>query len=905
MSFRPCCMPLLAVVLLSLLSLHHLPLSHGQSTAPVGPVITSLSDCPLSPADNSTLLCSPPFSVTVWGSGLALTDVLNISNYVVTSPLTVAADGSSAVFYVADAGYYPVMYNVNLPVSVIDLSTHATSNTLYNLQMVAQQPVLLSSISGCEGSGAVTNNCDLSSSVVTIRGSGFLYDRTRWYLLFGASTVQYLVTDYSGSPTYSLGGDTIVLPLNYTLVVLPNIIEPTTATSGTMSVCFTHGNTASNCLALSYSYAPPNSSPPTVTPTAGFTTNSSLAVLSVTGCGTVYANGSTSDCSTTSGSWRQLTLVGSGFPPASRLYITIGAVRCTSAYLDTNNTRLTCYIPNEFTALQMNQWLPVTVIDTIALQQGPPAYLVQFNEPPYPTVTSISGCSGDGINGSLTTSGCHVSSTVTIVGSGFVADGPRWAVSVGVAGTALSNTRTIISAYVVDANTIELPASLLYTLIGSSVTTVSTTLSVYLLRGSQLVGPIVVTITTPPLSVNRVSGCAAASTTNLTVSGCNPGVSVITIQGVSFSSVMTVTVAGQPCVLTSITSTSLQCVLPLPWGVQHGVGYDLYIGNFAGNVTIPGAVSYTSNPTIVSVTSPFCPPDFAWTNTYPTPLYCTAYSQLTLTGVYFQDLSTLTVNISTGSTFQPSLTCGNLSYLSSNELTCTLPAPPTTQYAQIRPHYIQIWENATFASNSFPTVLYTNTVQQPNLVSVSGCASVDAATRVASGCQVGDVITLNGANFVAGSGTAMTQVHLWSDGDVFQCSAPRVLSLTQLTCILPYLPLLAVDSVVPVRIGYMNGMQSNWLVAINFNVAAGQSSGSSDAKFIISLAVLIPLVAVLLVLLAGVLVMKRSGGGSGKRYESEGQPGRSQQGWSRQNDEKEESGLQMSGVSVDTYSNPQ
>ena len=744
---------------------------------------------------------------------------------------------------------------------------------------------------------------------VTIAGSGFTaLDTQRWYLVIGPSTIQTVVTDFSQLGTYPMVGGNIVISLGYALSLWPTYqlaaLTQSNATTGTLSMCFTHGNTASNCLALSYAYAAPNQPLPIAPPTAGFVTNSSLSVLSVTGCRTNYANnGSSTDCNPNT--YTTLTMVGSGFPSPSQLYITVGLVRCIQPLTTRGaaaNTAISCSIPAEYSALQFNQWLPVVVTDMIGLQQSPPSYLVQYSSPAHPTITSVTGCEGDSINSaSLTTTGCTLSTTVTITGSGFVQDGTQWRLSVTLAGSTTAVNQLGISTYLVNSSSIQLPTSLLYSIIAPSITSTSSVVSLYIRHDTWLVGPVQITVPTSPLSVSRVSGCAAAANANFTVVGCSPGVSSITIQGVSFLSTTTVTVANQPCVLTTYTATSLVCVLPTPVGLQPGVAYDLYISNFAGNVTVPGGVSYTTSPTIVSVTSLFCPPDYAWTGNGNAPLFCSAYAQLTLVGVYFQELSTLQVNITSLYFALPPLTCGNLSYLSASELTCTLPAPGSLSPQS--PQSIQIWENSTFASNSWQTRLYTDTTQQPNIESVQGCVSVDAATRVASGCQVGDIITLNGANFVPG--TTTLQVQLWSDGEAFQCSSPRVLSSTQLTCTLPYLPLLSVDSVLPIRISNMASMQSNWLVAINFN-AASTSQSSSNMRFIVSLAVLIPLVAVLLVIIAFMLGMRRASGDSGKHSGNEQHTQGSGSGWSRHSDEKEvESGLQMSGVSVDTYSNEQ
>ena len=598
----------------------------------------------------------------------------------------------------------------------------------------------------------------------------------------------------------------------------------------------------------------------------------------------------------------RLTLTGvsdNSFPVLSRLYVTIGNVRCTNLnpISNGNTTVLVCNSINEYTALVTGAWLPVVIYDLISLQQSEPAYLVSFTSPSLLAIASVTGCAGDSTTPSLRTGGCDIAGTITLNGSNFVAaDGSSpWRLSVGIANSFAPNLP--INTYIVDANTVQLPLSLVWTLISSYVTTPSTDVTLYVLHGTQVAGPVVVTIPTPPITVRALTGCGTTGAgLNLTLSGCSPGVSQITIRGTSFSSAILVTVGGQPCTLTSSTATSVVCVVPVPLAAVKDAVYDLFIRNFAGNVTLPAAISYTTNPTIVSVTSPFCPPDFAYPYTNaPIPLYCSAYAQLTLVGVYFQDLSTLTVNITAGYSDQ-ALTCGNLTYESSTDLTCTLPAPPSRSFAQSI-HGITAWENATFASNTFRAYLYTVPEVQPNIVAIQGCSSVDSRTRVVSGCRVGDVISVVGSGFVSiGSNT---QVQLWADGEVFLCAAPRLLNSSLITCMLPYMPAMAVDTVIPVRIANMNGQQSNWLVAVNYNAATADStSAANDSRFIITLAVLLPVVTVLIVLLIISLITRKSSfGGKWQQHE---QQGSHSGGWRRQSDEKEDSRLEMSGVSVDS-----
>ena len=144
--------------------------------------------------------------------------------------------------------------------------------------------------------------------------------------------------------------------------------------------------------------------------------------------------------------------------------------------------------------------------------------------------------------------------------------------------------------------------------------------------------------------------------------------------------------------------------------------------------------------------------------------------------------------------------------------------------------------------------LYSNPLSDPRLDSIQGCVTQVSSTRSVSGCSIGDVITLLGANFV---GSLTTQVQVYDVGDAFICASPTVLSSSAMTCILPYTPTSAVDSVLPIRIWNMNGTASNWLVAIDYQSSKGPSSagGSGDLRFILSLALLLPVIALLVTLL--------------------------------------------------------
>ena len=890
-----------AAALLAVLSLCLLPLTSGQSTVPA-PVITSLSGCPISAQDGVTLLCVLPFTLTVAGSGFNGADVVNISD-VACLFVSISVDLSQLTCqFLNSLPAVRLGLGVDLPVAVLDAANHLQSNVLSNIQLVPVQPVILSAISGCTGSGSATNGCDLSSAVVTLSGSGFVQDTQLWYLVLGDSSGSLLITASLGASGPSnnwltINSDGIVFSLRYIQLTYGIVASTINSTTGTMGLCLTRGNTASNCLALSYTYSAPNVSLPVVQPISGFSVNSSLLISSVTGCPTSHSNGSSSGCSFIA--ITSLTITGSSdWSAYQRLYVTVGNRRCTGPNLAAGSPNvLTCSIPSEYAAVTYGTWLPVIVRDLIAQQESPAAYLVQFAPPISPTLTSVTGCLGDSLTSSLSTIGCNKTSVLTLLGADFVSGGRTWLLSSAVVG---STSLTTFVATHVDDNTITIPVSALLSIF--RLTGLSTVLTLYLFLNNvnQFMGPVIVTIPTPPLAVTSLSGCrgmpgALTQSVNLTLAGCNPGASILTITGVSFSSTVTVTVGDQPCALQMVTATAIQCTLPTVTGVQAGFAYDLFVSDTLGNATVTGAIIYTTNPTIIAITSPFCPPDFAPPTNAPVALYCSAYSQLTLVGVYFQDLSTLQVNI-TASNLQP-LVCDNLAYLTSTELTCTLPAA-SILFAQSGPHGLTVWENATFPSNTFRSYLYTAPNNQPNIASIQGCATVNTATRVVSGCAAGDRITVVGSDFVAFSGNA--QVQLWADGEIFVCSAPRVLSSTQLTCSLPYLPALTVGSAVPIRIANLNGRQSNWLVAINYNVDSSEQSNSqsasSDARFIVTLSVLLPIIAILIALLVAAAIMIRH---TSTHSKPQGSNEQQNNRWLRQSDFKEDSRVQMSDVHLD------
>ena len=866
----------------------------GAQSAAAAPSITTVtvSGCP---TVTGVASCGLPFTVSVQGSNLnALSQVLNISDTIcfpslVTGAFALAAAAGSLVCALPNR-YTPltVGYNAPVPVSVVDLSTQLTSNVVSSFTVTPVPPIVLSSISGCVGSGAATNGCDLQRAVITISGSGFQLDQLPWYLLF--STSNSLYTDQPGFliPTaYTITSTAITIPLNYTLTAGSGYAwSPAPSPTGNMSLCFTHGNTVSNCLALSYFYAPNAPAPPTPAPTAGLVTSAAMSISSITGC-PVSVNGTTSGC--VAGGFF-LTIVGSNFPSTAGLLVAVGQERCVGP--SGPSTRIMCYIPDEVTAVQVGVWLPVTIIDTLQQQQSAPYYGVQFTQPGLITIASVTGCAGDGAaSTALTTSQCNlVSDTLTLTGSGFVVDSParQWLALLAVPASSATNVRLSLSAaWILNSTSMQIPASSLFASLLASAASPNLTTTLCLVHGNQLsTNCASVSATTPRPVVTSISGCAPSL--NGTISECTPGVSTLTVTGSWFLSPVTVTVAGEVCALLTSTQTFITCALPVVVGLVPNTYYDVVVSNFLSSVTLPASVAFTAHPTINSLTSQFCPPDFAARTAIPLALYCGPGDVLTIVGSFFSDLSSLAVQISSPSTYGApavQLTCGSLQFQSTNVLTCVLPTPPADWQQYGSSLNVVVWENSTYSSNVVQAALYYGAAD-PHVSAVQGCAQSDTNTAGVAGCQVGDAVTLVGSNFAASlAGSSPTQVQLYNQGDLFTCATPRVLSASALTCVLPYTIGVAVDSVLPIRIYNMNGRQSNWLVAINYQ-SLSIAAATSDTRFVVAVSVLVPIVVLLLVVMA-VMCWRQSG--------LNAKLGSGGMSWRRQRDAGD-SNLQMSDV---------
>jgi len=148
--------------------------------------------------------------------------------------------------------------------------------------------------------------------------------------------------------------------------------------------------------------------------------------------------------------------------------------------------------------------------------------------------------------------------------------------------------------------------------------------------------------------------------------------------------------------------------------------------------------------------------------------------------------------------------------------------------------------------------VYRNPLSQPYIDSIQGCATTVAATHGVAGCKAGDVITILGGNF---QNTAGSQVQVLSGYELLRCSGMQVQSPTVITCVLPYVTVVTVDSVLPIRVIQSSTYPSNWLLAIDYQVPSPSNattvivvteSVANHTALIISLSVTLPLIVLLL-----------------------------------------------------------
>ncbi len=864
------------------------------------PVITAIWGCPMSP-DNLTITCQQPMpggplqmiTIAGYNFGLVRGAVVNVSGATwYTQTFNPCTDGRECML--ANVPAQPMYGAIGgpggvLPVNLIqpNSGSASVSNTFYALRMAPISGLSLSSISGCTGSGLTTDGCVLSDAgdnTLTLAGTGFQVDRQPLSLVMPGLGLSYAITTSLVSSSTSL-----TFPLLAVGAQLSQAIADITLPNG-IAVCVLHGVTMSNCLTISVRATSFSALPPAAT---AFTTSSDLTVTSVSGCPVTTAT-TTSMCRLPA----SLTISGSGFVDGNSTAVSVGGVQCEELSVLDEQT-LVCDMPNVASAAPIDTWLSVVVMDVASMLQSAPFTGVMYTAPTPIIVTSISGCPGDRPAPSLITSGCDpINGSLTIVGSGFDASYYRWPTYLGFVGSPWDpKGYNDLQEYIVDSRTIVIPFSTLapswYTTTQLNATHVLCVVSNEV-RGEQpMIGSAcpVISFTAPRPVVTSITGCNATSADGLSVTGCQSGQGSVLVDGISLGYPISAMVAGVDAPVVWQWG-DLYITLPQIVGLQAGVGYDLVLSNPLYSVTVPGAITFAPSPVISSLTSEYCGPA-ASTTPVATALLCPVGAVLTIVGSYFSPVDSITVLLyPVQAGVSSNVSCLNVTFDSSNVLTCVLPEPA----AGVQTGFASKWvvvvletgNNETLLSNTVQTALYWNASREPHIDSVTGCMGTDAVTRGVVQCTAGNVITLHGSNFVNSSNT---QVPIWFDSTAFICQKPIAVSSSELQCVLPFVLDSTPGDVLPIQIYNMARLQSNWLNAISYlspnsnpggDVPAGQGgSGSADSvdssRLAIVLGVLLPLLVISLLMNVGLLYRYGVCGLGSKKSAAGG-------GWSTQRD---------------------
>ena len=871
---------LFRAALLVIFVLHTLVPHCAAQDNSVAPVITAIfGGCPLD-TDNVTLVCQQPlrygpltiFTIAGYNFGNIRGVLVNVSgaNFF-TQTTNPCNDGRSCVQ--VNVPNYPVYGSGGtggvLPINVVqpNSGSASVSNTVYGIRFQPIPRVTLTAISGCTGRGLTTDGCVIggnSASVLTLTGSGFQADK---------QPILVAIPAYDVVSNPSSVNDTSVLTFSLARIAAQLPSSAYSSPTG-IAVCVLHGVTLSNCLSISLRANTSSPMPPAATAVA---TSSAISVTAVSGC-PVNSSNTATRCRLPAA----LTISGAGFN-VNATVVTIGGVLCDELVV-INAETVTCTFPNVATPAPVDTQLEVVVLDATAMRQSAPFLGMSYTTPVPIIVTSVSGCRGDSSSSPLETSGCDPNNgTLTIRGSGFQSDVYSWYSRLGsVVGTSDYGNSVDLRPYIVDEQTIVIPFD---DAISSYMR-----LSLYL-NSTMLLCPMptqvdwenarmpsacpVFSFAVPEPVISSVVGCNGTTSSALATTGCTSGQSILTISGSDLGYPVTVTVAGQPAgIISAYIGQPTIILLPVIVGLEAGIGYDVVLSNPLYSVTVPGAVSFAPTPVLSTITSQYCVTD-PQTNQ---ALLCPAGAVLTLVGSYFSSVDNITVLLTPASPVgSPAVACLGPAFDSSSVLTCVLPPPPSALSLGYNVQWSvvvqEVGSSEYLLSNLLQTRLYWNATGEPHIDSVTGCLGADAVTRGVVQCSPGNVVTLQGSNFVNSTGTV---VNLYILGALFICQQPTVLSATQLTCVLPFVLESTPSDVLPVRISGMNGLRSNWLSAINYqatmsNPTQAQSSSSTidyQTRFAAALGVLLPLVLLSLAL-NGALLYGRVKQGKGSSWTSQ------------------------------------
>ena len=514
-----------------------------------------------------------------------------------------------------------------------------------------------------------------------------------------------------------------------------------------------------------------------------------------------------------------LTIIGNGFTNAMTVGVTTTSTsfRCDIVTANPSLNTVYCYL--YFRGTSWIPWQRFTNLTVTDLSVTPNLASVPFAGvtflPTVPVLTGITGCTDT----SNTTINCMpANTTLTLIGANFSKLRPFYTIfSIRVISTGISFGLGQSLTLLDDSHWLLNLANIYSSMFPLNLYATSVAIAVG--YGSDYTNSASFSLALlPPPQISAITGinCLSSraqigSLTVINSTDCYPSFSLLSITG-AYLYTVPITVGGWPCLVNqynrdpTIAQGNLVVCLPtLDNSYTAGTLMDVTL-NRTVLVTAPAVVSFNSLPTIISLSAADCPGDATGWNTY-TNLKCAAGATITINGWNFltDPVSTAALIIQlwdrTHSTF---IQCLQLVIVNTENVTCVLPLPPDNSDAFEQFYFsgtastsIVLFYNQSFQSNVFPAGIYQS-LNAPTVNSVTGCTSTSPPSTAITGCQVGNILTLTGSNFIVGSDVQY--------GTVWSCEQVNVVSWNQLTCVIKEMGSLSTGQAYPVVVTvHING----------------------------------------------------------------------------------------------------
>ena len=515
-------------------------------------------------------------------------------------------------------------------------------------------------------------------------------------------------------------------------------------------------------------------------------------ITRISGCSDV--DNVTWNCSLTADT---LTIYGTNFPQDNSTWVLVGYSAECWVYYPVHSTYFTCDLYSG-----RNVFVPGYVLEPVLvgfpslhphpLQSYETGFTgVAFVALPFPRLLRISGCDdSNNANGRWTQNCDPTTATLTLTGNDFsIYDEAVSGLPHDHLRISIGNSKNSISWVLVDEQTIVIPLWESYNRLITPDHYTGTALNLYLEVGVQTTNSLSISFVypIPPPQIGWLSSdqfwasdIPCRSSTGFSLGGCVPGVSWITISGHHFYEPITVTVAGQPCVIGAFWTTQFQCLLPLLDHYVPGFYYDLVINDtvYADDPEIgvvKGAIAFVPGPILNGMVP--CIDIMSQQRIFYGK--CQPGQQLTLIGTDFLPVDPQAYVTLNGDDF--SGRCTELTILDDQHLVCTLPdLGPTSQWAHT---LVTLYANG---NTSTSLVLYPYEAANPIVVTaLEGCGGSGQSTLVngipvLSGCLPGSDFTIKGTNLPTDNGAYVNAVSTgtlsascrWSSGTDWYCTLP-------------------------------------------------------------------------------------------------------------------------------------